>query len=92
MATLVKAITHVGGTIIYASSVGRNEDDVVSTINNLNSLNLVASAVGTTQLENLSVDVGKIADSAVVFRHYGDASLPARAVDHEVVLYLEVFS
>ena len=82
MATHAVNITFVSGTIIFASSTNRNNADFTSTINNLNSLNLVASAVGTIQLENSSVTNAKL----------GDASVDADKVDGEVRFYQEVFS
>ena len=66
MATLVKAITHVSGEIIYSSSVRRNEDDLVSTINALNSANITTSGVDNVNLNNGCVDADKI-DGEVKF-------------------------
>lgn len=66
MSVTVRAYSEVDGQIAYASSVNRVIDDLYASINNLNSANLVNSAVGTNQVENGSITNGKL-DASVYF-------------------------
>ena len=82
MAVYVRPYSEVAGQIARASAVNRYVDDFASTVNALNSANLLASAVGTTALEGSSVTTAKIADLAIV----------SNKLDGEIRLYQEVFS
>lgn len=92
MSTHTVSITFTSGTIIYASSTNKNNSDFASTINNLNSQNLIASAVGTTQLESGAVTTGKIYSEAVMTSNIASASVIASKLDGDVILFKEVFS
>lgn len=68
MSTYTRPYSETSGSIAYASAVNRYVDDFASTINNLNSDNLVASSVGATELEARSVNADKI-DGEIRFYH-----------------------
>lgn len=82
MATHTIAITFLSGTIIYASSVNRNYADIASTINNLNSSNIITSGVDSVNINASAVTNDKLGQNAV----------DADKIDHEVQFYMEVFS
>ena len=60
MAIYVRPYSEVSFEIAYASSVNRYVSDMASSINAIGSANLSVSSVGTTQLENGSVTIGKM--------------------------------
>ena len=76
MATHTVAITFTSGTIIYASNINRNYSDFQSTINNLNSANIITSGVDVINLNASAVTTAKVADEV-----YGHMDL-----------FMEVFS
>ena len=81
MSTYIRPFSEVSAAIAYASSVNRYVDDFASTVNALNSQNLVASAVGATQIETSAVVTAKIDANAVT----------ANKIDGEVLFLQEVF-
>ena len=55
MPTVTRAFSEVDGAVAEASSVNRVIDDLYSSINALDSANLVASGVAAANLQNSSV-------------------------------------
>jgi hypothetical protein len=92
MATYIRPYSEIDGQIAYASAVNRYVNDFASTVNNLNSANLVASAVGATQLEQCAVTTVKLDNSSVTNGKIGDGSVDGGNLDYEVKLFHEVFS
>ena len=81
MATYARPYSETSGTIAFASAANRYVDDFVSTVNALNSQNIIASGVGA----------GNMKSSAVVNRAINDGAVDADKVDGELRLYQEVF-
>lgn len=64
MAVLTRAYSEVDGSIGEASSINRVIDDIYSTINALNSANLVSGAIDTREIYDCAVTTSKIAENA----------------------------
>ena len=92
MGTLVKAITMVAGQIAYASSVNRNDDDVVSTINALNSANIITSGIDTININASAITPPKVATSAIENQAINNGAVDADKLDGETRFYTEVFT
>lgn len=67
MATTTRPYSETDGSIAFASSINQVIDILYSSINLLNSQNLTASAVGSTQLENSAVIETKIDNTVALF-------------------------
>jgi len=65
MATLTRAYSEVDGAIGEASSINRVIDDLYSTINSLNSANLVSGSINTNELADSAVTTLKLDECAV---------------------------
>jgi len=66
LATFVRAYSEISGNIAYASSVNGYVDTLGSTINALNSANLITSGVDNININNGAVDADKL-DGEIVF-------------------------
>jgi hypothetical protein len=93
MSVVTRAYSETNGQIAYATSVNRVIDDLYTLqAGNINSANIANSGVGAGNLETSSVITRTIDASAVTAPKVADAAVQARAVDHEVQFYHEVFS
>jgi hypothetical protein len=66
MGIIVRAYSEVDDTIAEASSVNRVIDDLYSLqAGQINSANILTSAIGTPNIENSAITTPKVADSAI---------------------------
>lgn len=67
MATYVVPYVLINGTTAYSSSVNKYIDDFASTVNNLNSQNLVASSINGSLLDSAIIVADKLDASYLYF-------------------------
>lgn len=91
MATHTRAYSETSGTIAHASSVNRSIDDIVSTINNLNSANVATSGIDSININASAIIASKIGVTAVLTAHINDKAVTTAKVDDSVLFAMEVF-
>ena len=91
MSTLTRAYSEVSGTVAFASSVNRVVDDCVSTINALNSANIITSGVDFVNINACAVITVKVQDSGVTTIKIDDSAVTHSKTDETIALMGQMF-